>query len=114
MFQAYYGPRVAVPAYFNSAVAPGHTPHPYMWGPQVFTRQKCFCFSCWSILIALQGNLSSNFKYFMTKFGPLLPQPMVPPYGTPYAAIYAHGGVYAHPGVPIVSLFSQSSISMLY
>lgn len=45
-FQAYYGPRVAVPAYFNSAVAPGHTPHPYMWGPQVFTRQKCFCFSC--------------------------------------------------------------------
>ncbi|XP_069147939.1 transcriptional activator TAF-1 isoform X2 [Solanum lycopersicum] len=61
--QAYYGPRVAVPAYFNSAVAPGHTPHPYMWGPQ----------------------------------------PMVPPYGTPYAAIYAHGGVYAHPGVPIGS-----------
>ncbi|XP_059312534.1 transcriptional activator TAF-1-like isoform X4 [Lycium ferocissimum] len=59
--QAYYGPRVAVPAYFNSAVAPGHTPHPYMWGPQ----------------------------------------PMVPPYGAPYAAIYAHGGVYAHPGVPI-------------
>lgn len=61
--QAYYGPRVAVPAYFNSAVAPGHTPHPYMWGPQ----------------------------------------PMVPPYGAPYAAIYAHGGVYAHPGVPIGS-----------
>lgn len=61
--QAYYGPRVAVPTYFNSAVAPGHTPHPYMWGPQ----------------------------------------PMIPPYGTPYAAIYAHGGVYAHPGVPIGS-----------
>ncbi|MCD7460456.1 Common plant regulatory factor [Datura stramonium] len=61
--QAYYGPRVAVPTYFNSAVAPGHTPHPYMWGPQ----------------------------------------PMVPPYGAPYAAIYAHGGVYAHPGVPIGS-----------
>ncbi|NP_001412873.1 transcriptional activator TAF-1 [Nicotiana tabacum] len=61
--QAYYGPRVAVPTYFNSAVAPGHTPHPYMWGPQ----------------------------------------PMIPPYGAPYAAIYAHGGVYAHPGVPIGS-----------
>lgn len=61
--QAYYGPRVAVPTYFNSAVGPGHTPHPYMWGPQ----------------------------------------PMVPPYGAPYAAIYAHGGVYAHPGVPIGS-----------
>ncbi|KAK4339355.1 hypothetical protein RND71_040817 [Anisodus tanguticus] len=61
--QAYYGPRVAVPAYFNSAVAPGHTPHSYMWGPQ----------------------------------------PMVPPYGAPYAAIYAHGGMYAHPGVPIGS-----------
>ncbi|XP_019418061.1 PREDICTED: G-box-binding factor 3-like isoform X1 [Lupinus angustifolius] len=31
--QAYYGPRVAVPPYYNSAVASGHTPHPYMWGP---------------------------------------------------------------------------------
>nr|GME17206.1 transcriptional activator TAF-1 [Ipomoea batatas] len=62
--QAYYGPRVAIPPYFNSAVPPGHAPHPYMWGP---------------------------------------PQPMMPPYGAPYAAIYAHGGVYAHPGVPIGS-----------
>ncbi|XP_047338625.1 common plant regulatory factor 1-like [Impatiens glandulifera] len=26
------------------------------------------------------------------------PQPMMPPYGPPYAAIYAHGGVYANPG----------------
>ncbi|XP_022924747.1 common plant regulatory factor 1-like isoform X1 [Cucurbita moschata] len=57
--QAYYGPRVAVPPYYNSAVASGHAPHPYMWGP---------------------------------------PQ-MIPPYGTPYAAIYSHGGVYAHPAV---------------
>ncbi|KAL6986721.1 Common plant regulatory factor [Sarracenia purpurea var. burkii] len=62
--QAYYGPRVSVPPYFNSAVAPGHPPHPYMWGP---------------------------------------PQPMMPPYGAPYAAIYAHGGVYAHPGVPLAA-----------
>ncbi|PSS11671.1 Common plant regulatory factor 1 like [Actinidia chinensis var. chinensis] len=62
--QAYYGPRVAVPPYFNSAVAPGHAPHPYMWGP---------------------------------------PQPMMPPYVAPYAAIYAHGGVYAHPGVPVAT-----------
>ncbi|XP_059634299.1 common plant regulatory factor 1-like isoform X2 [Cornus florida] len=31
--QAYYGPRFAVPPYFNSAVASGHAPHPYMWGP---------------------------------------------------------------------------------
>ncbi|XP_058738733.1 common plant regulatory factor 1-like isoform X2 [Vicia villosa] len=30
---AYYGPRVAMPQYYNSAVASGHTPHPYMWGP---------------------------------------------------------------------------------
>ncbi|KAA8516134.1 hypothetical protein F0562_019313 [Nyssa sinensis] len=60
--QAYYGPRVAVPPYFNSAVASGHAPHPYMWGP---------------------------------------PQAMMPPYGAPYAAIYAHGGVYAHPGVSL-------------
>ena len=33
-------------------------------------------------------------------------QPMMPPYGPPYAAIYSHGGVYAHPAVPIVSLLS--------
>ncbi|KAL8192594.1 hypothetical protein R6Q57_027779 [Mikania cordata] len=31
--QAYYGPGMAVPPYFNSAVAPGHAPPPYMWGP---------------------------------------------------------------------------------
>ncbi|TMW88538.1 hypothetical protein EJD97_018425 [Solanum chilense] len=62
--QAYYGHRVVVPPYVSSAVAPGHAPHPYMWGP--------------------------------------LP-PMLPPYGTPYAGVYAHGGVYPHPGVPIVS-----------
>ncbi|KAG8653480.1 common plant regulatory factor 1 isoform X2 [Manihot esculenta] len=60
--QAYYGPRVALPPYYNSAVASGHAPHPYMWGP---------------------------------------PQPMMPPYGAPYAAVYSHGGVYAHPTVPI-------------
>ncbi|XP_019059773.1 PREDICTED: G-box-binding factor 3-like isoform X2 [Tarenaya hassleriana] len=27
-------------------------------------------------------------------------QPMVSPYGAPYAALYSHGGVYAHPAVP--------------
>jgi hypothetical protein len=32
---------------------------------------------------------------------------MMPPYGAPYAAIYPHGGVYAHPGVPLVSLHSS-------
>ncbi|XP_062155075.1 common plant regulatory factor 1 isoform X2 [Alnus glutinosa] len=62
--QAYYGPRVALPPYYNSTVGSGHAPHPYMWGPA---------------------------------------QPMMPPYGTPYAAIYPHGGVYAHPGVPLGS-----------
>lgn len=31
---------------------------------------------------------------------------MMPPYGPPYAAFYAHGGVYAHPGVPLVSQLS--------
>ncbi|KAL8172517.1 hypothetical protein V2J09_024321 [Rumex salicifolius] len=30
--QAYYGQRVAMPPYFNSAVTNGHPP-PYMWGP---------------------------------------------------------------------------------
>nr|Q99089.1 RecName: Full=Common plant regulatory factor 1; Short=CPRF-1 [Petroselinum crispum]AAC49398.1 CPRF1 [Petroselinum crispum]CAA41451.1 light-inducible protein CPRF-1 [Petroselinum crispum] len=62
--QAYYGPRVALPPYFNPAVASGQSPHPYMWGP---------------------------------------PQPVMPPYGVPYAALYAHGGVYAHPGVPLAA-----------
>ncbi|XP_043687320.1 G-box-binding factor 3-like isoform X1 [Telopea speciosissima] len=58
--QAYYGPGVIPPPYFNSAVASGHAPPPYMWGH---------------------------------------PQPLMPPYGAPYA-IYSHGGVYAHPAVP--------------
>ncbi|KAK7292761.1 hypothetical protein RJT34_15614 [Clitoria ternatea] len=59
----YYGPRVNMQPYFNSAVASGHAPpHPYMWGP---------------------------------------PQPMMPPYGPPYAAFYSHGGVYTHPGVAL-------------
>ncbi|XP_059651298.1 common plant regulatory factor 1-like [Cornus florida] len=62
--QAYYGPRIAIPPYFNSANASGHAPHPYMWGP---------------------------------------PQAMMPPYGAPYAAFYAHGGVYAHAGVPLAA-----------
>ncbi|XP_074279719.1 G-box-binding factor 3 [Silene latifolia] len=59
--QAYYGPRVAMPPYYNQAVASGHLPPPYMWGPQ----------------------------------------PMMSPYGAPYAAIYAAQGVYAHPAVPL-------------
>ena len=33
---------------------------------------------------------------------------MMPPYVAPYAAIYAHGGVYAHPGVTVVSPLSIS------
>ncbi|KAL1535953.1 Disordered region downstream of MFMR, variant 2 [Salvia divinorum] len=32
---------------------------------------------------------------------PQFSQSMIPPYGAPYAAFYAHGGVYAHPGVPM-------------
>ncbi|OWM68690.1 common plant regulatory factor 1-like isoform X2 [Punica granatum] len=31
--QAYYGPRLALPSYYNSAVPPGYAPHPYIWGP---------------------------------------------------------------------------------
>ncbi|XP_076888895.1 common plant regulatory factor 1-like [Bidens hawaiensis] len=31
--QAYYAPRMAMPPYYNSAVASGHVPPPYMWGP---------------------------------------------------------------------------------
>ncbi|GMI69593.1 G-box binding factor 3 [Hibiscus trionum] len=62
--QAYYGPRFAMPPYYNSAVASGHAPPPYMWGPT---------------------------------------QPIMPPYGPPYATIYPHGGVYMHPAVPMGS-----------
>ncbi|KAG2720502.1 hypothetical protein I3760_02G038700 [Carya illinoinensis] len=29
------------------------------------------------------------------------PQPVMPPYGATYAAIYPHGGVYAHPAIPL-------------
>ncbi|XP_023875517.1 common plant regulatory factor 1 isoform X4 [Quercus suber] len=69
--QAYYGPRVAIPPYYNSTMASGHAPHPYMWGT---------------------------------------PQPMMPPYGAPYAAIYPHGGVYAHP--PVTLAVTPMSIEM--
>lgn len=31
--QGYYGHRVAIPPYFNSAVPPGHAPPPFIWGP---------------------------------------------------------------------------------
>ncbi|XP_052171112.1 common plant regulatory factor 1-like isoform X2 [Diospyros lotus] len=41
--QAYYGPRVAVSPYFNSSIAPGHTSHPYVWGPlQITCNLKVF------------------------------------------------------------------------
>ncbi|KAE8664910.1 G-box-binding factor 3 [Hibiscus syriacus] len=59
--QAYYGPRVAMAPYYNSAVAAGHASAPYMWAHDV---------TLW---------------------------------GTPYAAIYLHGGVYAHPAVPVIA-----------
>ncbi|KAI4369854.1 hypothetical protein MLD38_018255 [Melastoma candidum] len=29
------------------------------------------------------------------------PQPMIPPYGTPYPAVYPHAGVYGHPAAPV-------------
>ncbi|XP_040936910.1 common plant regulatory factor 1 isoform X6 [Gossypium hirsutum] len=32
-----------------------------------------------------------------------LTQPMMPPYGAPYATIYSHGGVFAHPAVPLAA-----------
>uniref|UniRef100_A0A1D1ZDX4 Common plant regulatory factor 1 n=1 Tax=Anthurium amnicola TaxID=1678845 RepID=A0A1D1ZDX4_9ARAE len=31
------------------------------------------------------------------------PQPLMPPFGAPYTAIYPHGGVYAHPSAPLGS-----------
>lgn len=49
-YQAYYGPRVAMPPYYNSAMAAsGHPPPPpYMWNPQVLllsVNSKDFFFS---------------------------------------------------------------------
>ncbi|KAG9448371.1 hypothetical protein H6P81_014499 [Aristolochia fimbriata] len=60
--QAYYGSGLAMPPppYFSSPIAPGHPPHPYLWGPQH----------------------------------------IMPPNGSPYAAVYPHG-VYAHPSMPV-------------
>ncbi|KAF8380109.1 hypothetical protein HHK36_027580 [Tetracentron sinense] len=37
-------------------------------------------------------------------------QTMMPPYGVPYAAIYSHGGVYAHPAVPLVKQYDETCI----
>lgn len=62
--QAYYGPGVLPPTYFAPAMAAGHPPPPYMWGPQ-----------------------------------PMMP----PPFGTPYAAMYPHGGAYPHPLMPMMA-----------
>ncbi|KAL5718829.1 Common plant regulatory factor [Ranunculus cassubicifolius] len=31
------------------------------------------------------------------------PQPMMPPYGAPYGAMYPHGGIYAHPSLSLGS-----------
>ncbi|URE23409.1 Common plant regulatory factor [Musa troglodytarum] len=31
------------------------------------------------------------------------PQPLIPPFGSPYTAIYPHGGVYSHASVPLSS-----------
>ncbi|KAJ9706112.1 hypothetical protein PVL29_001599 [Vitis rotundifolia] len=45
-------------------------------------------------------------------------QPLIPPYGVPYTAIYSHGGVHAHPVVPLVAtplskkVPSRSSVDM--
>ncbi|URE11425.1 Common plant regulatory factor, partial [Musa troglodytarum] len=39
------------------------------------------------------------------------PQPLVPPFGSPYTAIYPHGGVYAHPSVPLGSHTHYQGIS---
>ncbi|XP_068667400.1 G-box-binding factor 3-like isoform X2 [Aristolochia californica] len=59
--QAYYGPGLGLPPpYFGSPIAPGHPPHPYLWGPQH----------------------------------------IMPPYGSPYAAVYPHG-VYGQPSIAV-------------
>uniref|UniRef100_A0A0D9V3Q8 BZIP domain-containing protein n=1 Tax=Leersia perrieri TaxID=77586 RepID=A0A0D9V3Q8_9ORYZ len=32
--QAYYGPGILPPTFFGPGIAPGHTPPPFIWGPQ--------------------------------------------------------------------------------
>ncbi|XP_072951509.1 G-box-binding factor 3-like isoform X1 [Typha angustifolia] len=68
--QAYYGPGMMPPPYFNPAVAPGHAPHPFMWGPQ----------------------------------------PLLPPFGSTYAAIYPPGGAYSHPSVALGSYMHRPGV----
>jgi len=41
-------------------------------------------------------------------------QPMMPPYGPPYAAFYSPGGVYTHPAVAIVSVLSMCLVVTIY
>lgn len=89
--QAYYGSGVPLLApHFNSAVPGSHFPYPYVWAP------------------------SQSYSPSDT----LVSQPLIPPYGVPYTAIYSHGGVHAHPAVPLVAtplskkVPSRSSVDM--
>jgi hypothetical protein len=93
--QAYYGPGVLPPTYFAPPMAPGHPHTPYMWGPQVFV-----------FFISLRNDV----LYTILNLNPLsasLQPMMAPPFGTPYAAMYPHGGAYPHPLMPMVNIRSS-------
>ena len=111
--QAYYGQRVNIPPYFNSAAAPGHAPHPYMWGPPQVVLHR-FHLLCYTIDISVSISfLLLSLCTSLTEGMNNLPiycffQPMMHPYGPPYAPFYSHGGVYSHPAVAIVSLHSRN------
>ena len=89
--QAYYGGRMPMPQYFSSPVASGHPPPPYMWAPmQVLYNDY---------LLPFKSKLTSQISFCWPALV-LAIQHMMPP----YAAMYPHGCVYAHPGVTVVSL----------
>nr|AGT17125.1 G-box binding factor [Saccharum hybrid cultivar R570] len=60
----------------------------------------------WSTMQAYYGPGVLPPTYFAPAIAPYVwgPQPiMPPPFGTPYAAVYPHGGAYPHPLVPMMS-----------
>ncbi|RLM92180.1 G-box-binding factor 3-like [Panicum miliaceum] len=51
--QAYYGPGVLPPTFFNTGIASGHVPPPFMWGPQNSNFSKRLCRICHQLHLEL-------------------------------------------------------------
>lgn len=124
--QAYYGPGVPLqPPYLYSPVMAGHVPQTYVCAPpRVFHISPTILAFFFRILTSQSCNSMGQLGATLTiklcgktysLFDILLSQPLMPPYGVPYATIYSHGGVYAHPAVPFVSpcLIFSAAVSYL-